>query len=67
MKTPGELAIVLHTHTPGVEGCDTYSSDGMFIAKFYDRRASFEPLFRKRVEREAKARGLRNIQRRDGT
>lgn len=35
-----------------------------FRAQFYDRRHSFDPELRGRVEREAKARGLRNVQRR---
>ena len=31
---------------------------------FYDRRQTFEPAFRLRVEAEAKARGIRNVQKR---
>lgn len=42
----------------------TLFSDAEFRAWFYDRRATFEAALRRRVEREAKARGIRNVQRR---
>lgn len=38
--------------------------DAEFMATFYNRRHVFEAPFRERVEREAKARGLRNIRKR---
>ncbi len=43
----------------------TLFGDDEFRALFYDRRQSFEPAFRERVEREAKARRIRNVQRRN--
>lgn len=42
----------------------TLFGDAEFKAKFYGRRATFDVAFRRRVEREAKARRIRNIQRR---
>jgi hypothetical protein len=42
----------------------TLFSDDEFAVQFYSRRATFSASFRLRVEREAKARGLRNIQKR---
>ncbi len=42
----------------------TLLGDGEFRAQFYDRRQDFDPRLRVRVEREAKARGLRNVQKR---
>lgn len=38
--------------------------DDEFVESFYNRRHALEPAFRGRVEREAKARGLRNVQKR---
>jgi len=38
--------------------------DAEFKAKFYDRRKGFDAAFRLRVEREAKVRGIRNVQKR---
>lgn len=38
--------------------------DDEFREKFYVRRSTFSPEFRLRVESEAKARGLRNVQKR---
>ena len=35
-----------------------------FLEDFYDRRALLDPELRLRVEREAKARGLRNVSKR---
>lgn len=42
----------------------TLYDDPEFVAKFYARRQGFDPTFRLRVEREAKARGIRNVQKR---
>jgi hypothetical protein len=42
----------------------TAFNDAEFILLLYNRRNSFEPALRLRVEREAKARGMRNIGRR---
>lgn len=43
----------------------TLLSDAEFIGQFYDRRQGFPPALRLRVEREAKARRLRNTQKRE--
>lgn len=40
--------------------------DAEFVERFYARRQTFNRTFRRRVEREAKARGIRNVQRRRG-
>jgi len=40
--------------------------DAEFVERFYSRRHTFDRTFRRRVEREAKARGIRNVQRRGG-
>jgi hypothetical protein len=42
----------------------TLFDNANFKARFYDRRDQFEPALRLRVEREAKARGIRNTQKR---
>jgi len=42
----------------------TLFGDAEFKERFYDRRDGFDAAFRRRVEREAKARGIRNVQRR---
>ena len=42
----------------------TIFSDAQFVQKFYARRHEFTPEMRRRVETEAKARGLRNVQKR---
>ena len=42
----------------------TAFSTADFRARFYDRRDQLDAKMRQRVEREAKARGLRNTQRR---
>lgn len=42
----------------------TLFSDTDFKADFYDRRHTFDVALRERVEREAKARGIRNVQKR---
>jgi hypothetical protein len=42
----------------------TLFGDAEFTEKFYDRRETFEAAFRRRVESEAKARGMRNVQKR---
>jgi len=42
----------------------TLFGDAKFKADFYDRRDAFAAAFRRRVEREAKARRIRNVQRR---
>ena len=42
----------------------TTLSDEQFRAEFYERRATFADGVRIRVEREAKARGIRNVQKR---
>ncbi len=42
----------------------TIFSDAQFVEKFYGRRATLTAVVRVRVEREAKARGIRNVQRR---
>ena len=42
----------------------TLFGDDEFRRDFYDRRQTFEPAFRLRVEAEAKARGIRNVQKR---
>ena len=42
----------------------TIFSDAQFIGKFYNRRITFTAALKVRVEREAKARGIRNVQRR---
>lgn len=39
-------------------------SDDEFLAKFYNRRHEFEAALRLRVECEAKARKIRNVQKR---
>jgi len=38
--------------------------DDEFRQDFYDRRQTFEPALRLRVEAEAKARGIRNVRKR---
>jgi hypothetical protein len=38
--------------------------DADFMARFYDRRDKLEPALRLRIEREAKARGIRNARKR---
>ena len=38
--------------------------DEEFMRDYYGRRTAFEAYFRLRVEREAKARGLRNVRKR---
>ena len=43
----------------------TLLSDAEFIGQFYDRRHDFPAALRLRVEREAKARRLRNTQKRE--
>jgi hypothetical protein len=43
----------------------TIFGDAEFREKFYDRRKTLEPPLRERVEREAKARGIRNIRKRN--
>lgn len=40
-------------------------TDAQFRVHFYARRETFSAELRIRVEREAKARGLRNVQKRD--
>lgn len=40
--------------------------DAEFSERFYACRHSFDAVFRRRVEREAKARRIRNVQRRKG-
>lgn len=42
----------------------TVFTDAEFKARFYDRREMLDAATRLRVEREAKARGLRNLQKR---
>jgi hypothetical protein len=42
----------------------TLFGDDEFVEKFYNRRHTFDAAFRLRVECEAKARRLRNIQKR---
>jgi len=42
----------------------TLFGDAEFRALFYNRRATFDAALRRRVEREAKVRGIRNAQRR---
>lgn len=39
-------------------------TDAEFRVEFYDRRSALAPPLRVRVEREAKARGWRNVQKR---
>jgi len=42
----------------------TIYDDAEFRARFYDRRNELERQLKERVEREGKARGFRNVQRR---
>jgi len=42
----------------------TTLDDDEFRVEFYDRRAQFDRDLRERVEREGKARGFRNVQKR---
>jgi len=42
----------------------TLFGDDAFKKRFYDRRHTFDPEFRDRVEREAKTRGMRNARKR---
>jgi len=42
----------------------TLLGDSEFREDFYDRRHTFEAAFRRRVEREAKVRGIRNLRKR---
>lgn len=42
----------------------TLFGDDEFKVQFYDRRVTFDAAFRERVEREGKARGIRNVRKR---
>lgn len=42
----------------------TLLHDDEFVQSFYNRRHTLSPIMRERVEREAKARGLRNVRKR---
>jgi hypothetical protein len=44
----------------------TTLNDSEFRALFYDRRHALDSATRLRVEREAKARGIRNVRKRSG-
>lgn len=43
----------------------TTLGDDEFMKDFYNRRHTFDAVLRERVEREAKARGLRNVGKRN--
>ncbi len=43
----------------------TLLGDDEFVRDFYSRRHTFDALLQERVEREAKARGLRNARKRN--